>query len=109
MATGNFNMEDPAKQEQIRRGPHRYEPTAGKHGSYVAQPYDRSKNEYPKMMGKWPQPQLKQFQKSEAGVLLSPQMAETAYQAALKSWNEAMEASIVHSKAEEAQWLKANG
>ena len=105
--TGNLNMEDPAKQEQIRRGPHRYEPTAGKHGSYVPTVYKHQ--EYPKMMGKWRKPELKQFTKSEGGVVVSPQMADANYQAALKEWNEAMNASIVHSKAEEVQWLKANG
>ena len=48
MASGNFNMEDPAKQEQIRRGHHEYIPTAGKHGTYVQRQYKHQ--EYPKML-----------------------------------------------------------
>jgi hypothetical protein len=100
-------MEDPAKQEQIRRGPHRYEPSAGRHGSYVPTTYKHQ--EYPKMLGKWPKPELKQFTKTEAGVIVSAQIADANYQAALKTWNDAMEASVVNSKAEEVQWLKANG
>ena len=39
MDSANFNMEDPAKQEQIRRGTHEYIPTAGKHGAYVRSVY----------------------------------------------------------------------
>lgn len=107
MASANFNMEDPAKQEKIRRGTHRYEPSAGKHGTYVPATYKHQ--EYPKMMLKAPAPQRKQFNKTEAGVVLLPDVAEANFQQAMKDWNEAMTASIVHSKAEEQQWLKANG
>lgn len=106
-ARANFNMEDPAKQEQIRRGTHRYEPSAGRHGTYAPTTYKHQ--EYPKMLGKWPKPELKQFQKTETGVIVSPQIAHANFEVAMKEWNDAMEASVVHSKAEESQWLKING
>jgi hypothetical protein len=99
MATSNFNMEDPAKQEQIRRGTHEYIPTAGKHGSYVPRIYKHQ--EYPKMMGTWPKPQLADFKGKPD--------AQTLYELAMKAWNDAMTASVVNNKAEEQQWLKANG
>jgi hypothetical protein len=95
---GNFNMEDPAKQESIRRGPHEYIPTAGKHGTYVAKPYKHQ--EYPKMMGKWPRPQFASF-KGKAD-------AQQLFEEAVKEWDRAMTASTVNSKAEEQQWLKEN-
>jgi hypothetical protein len=98
MATSNFNMEDPAKQEQIRRGTHEYIPTAGKHGAYVRSVYKHQ--EYPKMMGAWPKPQLADFKGQPD--------AQTKYELAIKAWDDAMSASIVNSKAEEQQWLKAN-
>lgn len=102
----NFNMEDPAKQEAVRRGPHEYVPTAGKHGSYVAKPYKHQ--EYPKMMGKWPRPEFKQF-KSQNGVEIPPDVALRNFENATVEWNRLMEASVVHSRAEEQQWLKENG
>lgn len=98
MATGNFNMEDPAKQEAIRRQHHEYVPTAGKHGSYVPRQYKHQ--EFPKMMGKFPRPELKQFEGPDAPQKLELAMAE---------WNRRMEATTVNSKAEELQWLKENG
>jgi hypothetical protein len=98
-AAGNFNMEDPAKQEQIRRGHHRYEPTAGRHGTYVPQPYKHQ--EYPKMMGKFPRPQRAEFKGKPD--------EEGLFQAAMLDWNRAMETTVVNSKAEEAQWMKENG
>jgi hypothetical protein len=101
MASGNFNMEDPSKQEQIRRGHHEYIPTAGKHGAYVPRQYDRSKNDYPKMMGKFPAPKLADFK----GQANPEQLLENAQ----REWNRAMDATIVNSKAEEHEWLKANG
>jgi hypothetical protein len=107
MATGNFNMEDPVKQETIRRGHHEYVPTAGKHGSYVPRQYDRSKNEYPKMLGKWPKPEMKDFLKVN-GVSVPTDIAQQQHQAALQDWDRAMSNSIVNNKAEEAQWLKEN-
>ena len=107
MATGNFNMDDPSKQEAIRRGHHEYLPTAGKHGTYVPKQYDRSKNEYPKMMGKFPQPQQKDFLKVN-GVAIPGDIALQNYQAAMTEWDRAMSASVVNNKAEEVQWLKEN-
>ncbi len=107
MATGNFNMDDPAKQEAIRRGSHEYIPTAGKHGTYIAKPYDRSKNEYPKMMAKLPKPEYKDFLKVN-GVAIPADVALQNYQLAVVEWDRAMTASIVQNKAEELQWLKEN-
>jgi hypothetical protein len=106
MATGgNFNMEDPAKQEQIRRGSHEYVPTAGNHGRYLPKPYKHQ--EYPKMMGKWPRPELKQFQVVN-GVAIPGDVALANFQAAMTEWDRAMSASTVNSKAEETQWLREN-
>src|ERR1700722_14769178 len=98
MATSNFNMEDPAKQEQIRRGSHTYIPTAGKHGSYVPQPYKHQ--EYPKMMGTWPRPQFADYKGDGKP---DPQLR---YELAIKAWDDAMTASVVNNKAEELQWSK---
>lgn len=98
MAQANFNMEDPAKQEQIRRGSHRYVPTVGKHGSYVPEPYKHQ--EYPKMMGQWPRPEFKDFKGKPESQML--------FESAMKEWDGAMSASIVNSKAEEQAWLKQN-
>jgi hypothetical protein len=100
MATENYNLEDPAKQEQIRRGHHEYIPSAGRHGRYQPAAWVRGQhNDYPKMMGKWPKPMLKDFSGPDAQVL---------YDQALKEWDSAMTASIVRSKSEEATWLKQN-
>lgn len=107
MPTPNFNMEDPAEQEKIRRGPHEYIPTAGKHGAYVSKPYQRQ--EYPKMMGTLPQPKLRDFQRSAAGVLLPPDVANANFQAAMADWDAYMTRSIVKNAAEEKQWLRENG
>lgn len=106
MATGNFNMDDPAKQEAIRRQPHEYIPTAGKHGSYVPKPYKHQ--EYPKMMGTWPRPQLAQFKKQN-GVDIPADLAQAQFDTAMKDWDSAMSASVVNSKQEEQAWLKENG
>jgi hypothetical protein len=108
MATGNFNMDDPAKQEAIRRGPHEYQPGVGKHGTYVPKQYDRAKNEYPKMMGKWPKPEQKDFLKVN-GVSIPGDIALQNFQLAMTEWDRLMTNSIVNSKAEELQWLKENG
>jgi len=105
MASGNFNMDDPAKQEQIRRGNHEYMPTAGKHGTYVARPFKQQ--EYPKMMGKYPRPEFKDFL-SNNGVEIPRDIAAAQFNAAFAEWDRAMTNSIVHSKAEETQWLKVN-
>lgn len=67
--TTNFNVDDPVKQEQIRRGSHEYVPTAGKHGAYLPKAYVHQ--DYPKMMGKWPKPQHKDFL-THNGMAISP-------------------------------------
>ena len=105
MSSGNFNMEDPSKQEQIRRGSHRYVPTMGKHGAYVPEPYRHQ--EYPKMMLKLPQPQLKQFQVVK-GVAIPGDIALANFQAAMADWDRQMTASIVENAEQEQAWLKEN-
>jgi hypothetical protein len=102
---GNFNMDDPSKQEQIRRGSHEYIPTAGKHGTYVPKPYKHQ--EYPKMMGKWPKPELKDFLKVN-GVAIPQDLAAQQWQAAMIEWDRAMTNSTVNNRAEEQAWLKEN-
>src|SRR5437870_4222305 len=101
----NMNMDDPSVQEKIRRDHHEYIPTAGKHGSYVPKAYKHQ--EYPKMLGKWPRPQLANFKKQN-GVDIPNDMALAQFDAAMKDWDTAMTASIVNSKQEEIQWLKEN-
>jgi len=103
---GNFNMDDPAKQEQIRRGSHEYVPTAGKHGSYIPKPYKHQ--EYPKMLGKYPQPKQADFL-TVNGVAVPGDIALANFQNAMTEWDRAMTASVVNNKAEEQQWLKENG
>lgn len=105
--SGNFNMEDPTKLEAIRRGTHEYIPTAGKHGSYVPRQYDRSKNEYPKMMGKQPKPEQKDFLKVN-GVSIPGDIALQNYQTAMAEWDRYMTSTIVNGPAEEKQWLREN-
>jgi hypothetical protein len=104
----NMNMDDPSRQEEVRRGHHEYIATAGKHGSYVPRQYDRSKNEYPKMMGTWPKPEYKDFRKQN-GVEIPGDLALQQYQLAMQEWDRLMTNSIVNSKSEETQWLKENG
>jgi hypothetical protein len=102
MATENYNLEDPAAQEAIRRGHHEYLPTAGKHGRYQRSTWIRGPhNDFPKMMGKWPRPSFAEFKGKPD--------AQQLFDGALKDWDTAMTASIVKSKAEEADWLKQNG
>jgi hypothetical protein len=101
-------MDDPAVQEQIRRGHHEYVAGDGKHGMYVPKQYNREKNEYPKMMGKDPMPQLKDFTKTEAGLAIPQDVALANWQAAVVEWDRYMTSTTVHSKSEEAQWLKEN-
>lgn len=96
---GNMNIDDPAKQEQIRRGPHRYEPTEGKHGAYVPMPYVHS--DYPKQMATIPAPQFAQFK--------GQPNAQERFDLALREWDTACSASIVKNRAEEQAWLKAKG
>ena len=105
MKTDN-NLLDPAEQEKIRRGPHEYVPTEGKHGMYKA--VTQKFQEYPKMMGTWSKPEYKQFSKVN-GVEIPNDVASQHYQAAVIEWDQAMTASVVHNKAEEQAWLKKNG
>lgn len=106
MATGNFNMEDPAKQEAVRRGHHEYIPTAGKHGAYVPKQYKHQ--EYPKMLGKTPRPTEKEFLKVN-GVDILRDIALQNFAAAVAEWDRYMSTSVVNNKIEEQQWLKENG
>ena len=88
----NFNMEDPAKQEAIRRKSHAYVPTEGVHGRYVEKPYLHQ--EYPKVMDSSPAPQRKQF------------ASEAEFETAFREWDNRVAASTVHSKSEEAAFRK---
>ncbi len=102
----NLNMDDPARQEQIRRGSHEYVPTEGKHGMYKPKTYVHQ--EFPKMMGKWPKPEYKNFV-TQNGVAIPPDAALQQFQAAVAEWDLAMSGSIVNNKAEERQWLQEHG
>lgn len=95
---GNMNMEDPAAQEQVRRGPHEYVTGDGRHGIYKPKPYVHQ--EYPKMMGTLPRPSFEEFRGKPD--------AQALYDAAVKTWDAWMTASVVKNKAEENAWLKAN-
>jgi len=106
MGQQNFNMEDPAKQEQIRRGTHEYRADIGRHGTYVPKPYKHQ--EYPKMMLSLPKPVLADFLKVK-GVAIPRANAEEMLAAAIVEWDSALTASIVHSAEEEKTWLKQNG
>lgn len=106
MATGNFNMDDPSKQESIRRGHHEYIPTAGKHGTYVPKQYKHQ--EYPKMLGTWPKPEFNDFREHN-GVAIPNELAQQRFAAAMTDWDQLMTSSVVNGKAEETQWLKENG
>lgn len=101
----NMNIDDPARQEQIRRGYHEYVPSAGKHGVYVPKAYKHQ--EYPKMLGKWPKPEQKDFLKVN-GVSIPSDLALANWQTAVAEWDRAMTASVVNSRAEETAWLKEN-
>lgn len=105
MPRSNFNMEDPAEQERIRRGHHRYQEGDGKHGTYVPTTYRHQ--EYPKMLGKWPKPELRDFLKQN-GVAIPQDLATQQWQAAMADWDRLMSGSVVNTKAEEAAWLKEN-
>jgi hypothetical protein len=101
MATENYNLEDPAKQEEIRRGHHEYLPTAGKHGRYQKTQWIRGpQNDYPKMMSKTPAPTMAAFKGQPD--------AQQRFDQAMKDWDTHMTSSIVKDKAEEQKWLKAN-
>lgn len=105
MPGGNYNLEDPVQQETIRRGSHEYVPTEGKHGMYRPKPYHHQ--EYPKMLGKYPRPEYKDFREVN-GVLLPADLAIANFQNAMVEWDRLMTSSIVHNKTEEREWLGAN-
>lgn len=96
--TGNFNMEDPNKQEKIRRGSHEYVPGAGKHGTYVEKPYLHQG--YPKVMGSVPAPMRSAFAAGEGG--------NTLFEEARKAWDDDARRNTVNSKPEEEAWLSAH-
>lgn len=92
----NFNQEDPAKQETVRRGSHEYKEGEGRHGRYVPKIYHHQ--EYPKVMDKTPAPQPKDFKgKSDADLLLEN---------ARRGWDELQKASTVNNRKEEEAWLE---
>lgn len=99
-------MEDPAKQESIRRGHHEYIPTAGKHGAYAPKVYKHQ--EYPKMLGKFAKPEQKDFLVSAGGVSIPQDLALQNYNVALSDWDRAMSNSVVNNATEERDWLKKN-
>lgn len=94
MQNGNFNMQDPAVQEKIRRGPHEYVEGGGRHGTYVA--LKPTHQEYPKVMDRTPPPVRKDFKD------------EALFDAARKDWDATQQASIVKNKNEEERWLRAH-
>jgi len=98
----NMNMDDPSVQEQIRRGSHEYIAAEGKHGMYKPRAYVHQ--EFPKMLGKWPRPEYKDFTKVN-GVIVPGDIALQNFQAAMAEWDMAMSGSIVYNKAEERAWL----
>lgn len=94
----NWNVQDPAVQEKIRRGSHAYVPGEGKHGVYVERPYIHT--EYPKIMDRTPRPKISDFKgKPEAQQL---------FEQACSDWDGQIQSSIVNSKEEEKAWIKKN-
>jgi hypothetical protein len=107
MRFNNDLLQQADQQERIRRGPHEWKPTGpdNEHGVYVEKQYKHQ--EYPKMLGKWPRPEYKQFLTSN-GVEVTTDKAQSRYEAAVREWDQAMTESIVNNKAEEAEWIKSN-
>jgi hypothetical protein len=107
MRWNNDLLVQATEQEKIRRGSHEWKPIAGSDngGVYVERPYVYQ--EYPKMLGTWPKPELKQFLKVN-GVEVPGQFAHERYEAAVKEWDEKMRQSIVTSAAAEAEWRRKN-
>ncbi len=92
----DFNVQDPAKLDAIRKKPHAYVQGEGRHGTYVDRPYIHQ--EYPKIMDKMPPPTMKDFKgKADAPLL---------FENAMKEWEEVQRESTVHNKAQEADWLE---
>ena len=94
MAREDFNMNDPAQQEKIRRGTHEYVGGDGRHGRYVSRPF--LQQEYPKQMLSEAAPKRKSFK------------TEQEFVDATKEWQDRAQASIVKNKAEEEAWLAEN-
>jgi len=94
---GSMNMEDPAVQEKIRRDTHEYIPIAGKHGSYLPVAGGYRHAEYPKMMLQTPKPDPKNFKGRQEEL-----------EAAVKEWDDEMQASVVNSRTEEMAWIEAH-
>jgi len=117
-SAGNFNIDDPAKQEKIRREPHEYIPTAGRHGAYRPKPYDREANEFPKMAAslakdskgrpKYPRPELKDFL-TQRGVSIPLEAAQTQHEQAVKAWDDFCTRSICANQSQVDEWLKIHG
>lgn len=89
---GSMNVQDPAEQEKVRRRTHDYVEGGGRHGSYVAADYHHK--EYPKFMDRTPAPKRVRKQTDEQ------------FQSAFQEWEDAVNASVVNSKAEETVWSK---
>lgn len=90
------NMQDPAVQESIRRGPHRYATGDGVHGTYVKLEGGYKHQAYPKMMDRTPCPVRREFK------------FDSDFQEAFELWNQATSASVVENKAEEEAWTAAH-
>jgi len=92
----DYNLQDPAKIEAIRRKPHEYVVGEGRHGQYVEKPYIHQ--EYPKIMDKTPVPTMKDFKgKPDAQIL---------FDSAMKEWDRVQRESTVHNKSQEAAWIE---
>lgn len=91
----DFNIQDPSKQEAVRRKSHDYVAGEGRHGTYVEKPYHHQ--EYPKVMDTTPAPVRKSFK------------TDDDFKAALADFEDVQKQSIVNSKTEEERWLAANG
>lgn len=92
----NFNVLDASEQEKIRRVPHVYKTGEGRHGVYEKLPQGYLHQEYPKFMDTTPPPNRKAFK------------TDAEFEAARADWTDVVNRSIVHNKAEEAEWRKEN-
>jgi hypothetical protein len=98
----NFNMQDPAQQDKIRRGTHYYDEVnhryipigpPGTNQGYLHQ-------EYPKVMDKTPCPQLADFKGQPNAEILLEQMR--------REWDERQMHSVVKNKDEEEKWIESH-
>lgn len=92
----DFNIQDPAKVEAIRRKPHKYVVGEGRHGVYVEAPYTHQ--EYPKIMDKTPVPTMKDFKGKPDAQLL--------FDNAMREWDALKRESTVYNKSQEAAWIE---